>query len=71
MTAKKKTRQVADEECVLDAADIVIGEEYIDRTPFEHLANPAIMAELKRAGFTHAKVCADRYRSALTTFRLD
>lgn len=70
MDAKKKTRQVANEESVLDAAEIVLGEDYADHRPFDHLGNPAVVAELKRAGFTHAKVCTDRHRCALTAFRL-
>ena len=70
MDAKKKTRQVADEECILDAAEIVLGDEYADHRPFDHLGNPAVVAELLRAGFTHAEARTDRYRSALTTFRL-
>lgn len=71
MTAKKKTRQVANDENILDAAEIVTGEDYADHRPFEHLANPAVVAELKRAGFTHARARVDRFRCDRTTFRLD
>lgn len=38
------------------AAEIVLGEGYIDHTPFEHARTPAVRDELKRAGFTHAQV---------------
>lgn len=71
MDAKKKTRQVANEESVLDAAEIVLGEEYADHRPFDHLGNPAVVAELKRAGFTHARARVGRFRTDSKIFSLD
>lgn len=69
MNAEKKPHYIADEESVLDAAEIVAGEDYVDHLPIEHLKNPAVVDELKRAGFTHAQAMINRYR--LKTFRLD
>lgn len=71
MNAKKKTRQVADEECILDAAEIVLGEDYDNRRPVMHLGNPTVVAELKRVGFTHATARVYSYRTELTTFILN
>lgn len=69
MTSKNKTRQVADEECVLDAAEIVTFTDHdYETTAFEHLHNPAVRNELKLAGFTHAQVITNQYE--LKTFRL-
>lgn len=71
MNTKINPPKIADEECILDAAEIVTGEEYADHRPIEHLENPAVRDELKRAGFSHAMARVCRYRTDSKILSLD